>query len=216
MNPAEFIEIIEKGESSQVEFKRKVTSPEKIAKEIAALANTKGGYVFIGVDDDGSIIGVNSEKTEIGIIELACEFYISPPINPKIEIFSLNGSDVVVIYIPESTAKPHTIEIKDENNKIVKRAYIRVGEKSVIASREMYRLMKYQNNSQELRIGIGHHEKRLFAYLEAHHRATVNDFSKIANISRRRAERLMIRLVRMGILQIHNESTYDYFTLTGE
>ncbi len=195
MNPIEALELIENGESSQVEFKRKVNTPEKIAKEISALANTKGGYLIIGVDDDGSLIGVKSEKTEIGIIELACEFYIFPVIKPKIEILNINGYDIVIISIEESKTKPHTIEVKDENNKTLKRAYIRFGEKSVIASREMYRLMKYKQNDKDLTIGIGNHEKRLFAYLEIYQKATVNDFSKIANISRRRAERLMIRLV---------------------
>ena len=58
MDKRELKEILAFGKSSTVEFKRKATTPEKLAKEISALANTKGGMLFIGVDDNGSIYGI--------------------------------------------------------------------------------------------------------------------------------------------------------------
>ena len=51
-------ELIEEGENIQCEFKRKFTTPEKIAREMMAFANTKGGYILFGVDDDKEIVGV--------------------------------------------------------------------------------------------------------------------------------------------------------------
>ena len=44
--------LIEDGESETVEFKRKFSTSRKIAKEMIAFANTKGGYILFGVDDD--------------------------------------------------------------------------------------------------------------------------------------------------------------------
>ena len=44
--------IIDEGEGFEVEFKRKVTTPEKIARALIAFANTKGGHILFGVDDD--------------------------------------------------------------------------------------------------------------------------------------------------------------------
>jgi predicted HTH transcriptional regulator len=70
----ELHEIIEGGESSTVEFKRKFTEPEKIAKEMIAFANTKGGRLLFGIDDDKSVVGVESEKGEIEYIDLAAGF----------------------------------------------------------------------------------------------------------------------------------------------
>ena len=48
----ELNKLIEDGENSQTEFKRKFSTPEKIAKEMVAFANTKGGYILFGIDDD--------------------------------------------------------------------------------------------------------------------------------------------------------------------
>jgi predicted HTH transcriptional regulator len=213
MQKKELLELISNGESSSLEFKRKISSNDKIAKEIAAFANTKGGLLLIGVDDNGKIIGVESEKSTIDLIEQICGFHIEPEITPEIEIIQVNRNDVVAVYIKESKYKPHTVvdeEIAHENQR---KAYIRVGDKSIAASREMKRFLASQNiNTKELLISIGDREKRLFAYLEKYERATVKDFANLVNISDRRAERLLIKLVRAGVLMIHADSK-DYFTL---
>ncbi len=214
MNPNEFKDLIAEGESSFLEFKRKATTPNKLAREIAALANTKGGILIIGVDDDGTVVGVRSEKSEIDIVEQACGFYIFPPIEPEIEIIEYKNKDVILVHIPESTRKPHVVEIEDtEKKRTVKRAYIRLGEKSVIASKEMYKLMTSQTNGKPLKISFGERERRLFRYLEKHERITVKEFASIVNISRRRAERILIDLVRAKVILIHNDTNNDYFSL---
>ncbi len=207
-------ELVANGESTILEFKRKATTPEKLAREISALANTQGGKILIGVDDDGTLLGVLSEKSELDIVDTACKFFIDPPVDYTYEFVNYYDRDIIVINIPQSKIKPHRVEFEDkEASKTIKRAYIRVGEKSVIASKEMTRLMTSQTNGEPLKLSIGDKEKRLFAYLEQYERATVKEFAKLVNISERRAERLLIRLVRAGVVQIHNDSTRDYFTL---
>jgi predicted HTH transcriptional regulator len=62
MRYRELLELIEEGENIQCEFKRKFSTSEKIAREMIAFANTKGGYLLFGVDDDKKIVGVESEK----------------------------------------------------------------------------------------------------------------------------------------------------------
>lgn len=214
MHPKKILEIIAEGESSTLEFKRKSTTPFKLAKEISALANTRGGTLLIGVDDDGTIYGIESEKTEIVAVEVACEFHIDPPVNPIMEVVNVNGKEILFVKIEEGRHKPHKLLIENpETSQTYHRAYIRIGEKSVEASREMYRLMKNATAGKPLKISIGENEKRLFAYLEKKEKVTVKEFSRLVNISERRAERLMIKLVQAGVLQIHNDSTRDYFTL---
>jgi predicted HTH transcriptional regulator len=53
------------GEGIQLEFKRKATHPEKVVREMIAFANTHGGTVLIGVDDDGSLVGVKYPEDEM-------------------------------------------------------------------------------------------------------------------------------------------------------
>jgi predicted HTH transcriptional regulator len=215
MRPKKILEIIAGGESSTVEFKRKSSSAEKIAKEITAFANTSGGMLFIGVEDNGDLFGVESEKTELDIVEQACKFCIEPPVIPKeVKVQNLYDKEIVIVEIEESTIKPHKLIKKDETGKEIKKAYIRIGEKSVMASSEMTRLMREKSNPKlHFKLSIGQTEQRLFSYLETYERTTVLDFANLVNISKRRSERLLITLVRAGVLQIHNDMNHDYFTL---
>lgn len=217
MNRKKLQRLIEGGETSTVEFKRKLNETHKIAKELCAFANSKGGVLIVGVDDDGTVCGVMSEKTEAEIIRTACEFDLEPPIIPEIHHFNLLGLELVVAVIDESSSKPINHISKNEAGQTIKRAYIRVGEKSVMASSEMARALRFLNKKDRLdqegvRIVIGKNEKALFEFLEKNERATVTDFAKLVNISKRRAERLMIRLLRAGVLQIHQDTAHDYFT----
>ncbi len=209
--------LIEEGEGFEVEFKRKFSSPEKIAKTLVALANTKGGHLLFGVDDDGSVVGVESEKSEVELIEQAGSFFCVPEISPEIDIVAFDGMDVVVAFVPESDEKPHyfTGNVNgDANGEEETRVYIRVNDKTVMASKEVVRILRGENaNSRPLRIEIGENEKRLFRYLEANERITVPEFSNLVNISERRASRILVGLVRAGVVRIHTLEKRDYFTL---
>ena len=197
MRRSQLKEMILSGESTTVEFKRKFTSPEKIAKELTSFANTKGGYLLIGVDDDKKIVGIQSEKEDMSRLEQACLF---------------DYKDILAIYIPESEQKPHYVIDPSAPNE--KKVYIRQGEESVSASKEMIRILRSQSHdSQPLTLSIGDKERRLFEYLDKQKRATIKDFSSLVNISDRRAARLLVRLVRAGVLNIHTDQSNDYYTL---
>ena len=88
--------LIEEGEGFRVEFKRRISSPEKIARTIISFANSKGGTILFGVDDDGSIVGVESEKSEVELIETAGAEFCDPAILPRLDIVPFNGKDVIV------------------------------------------------------------------------------------------------------------------------
>ncbi|MDX9791733.1 MAG: ATP-binding protein, partial [Candidatus Kapabacteria bacterium] len=154
MNPKKLLDIIAEGESTTVEFKRKSTTALKLAKEIAAMANTSGGFLIVGVDDNRKIYGIESEKAESDIVTQACTFYIEPPLEPDISIISIHDKDVLLLRITESKIKPHRV-IKDCNEKLSEqKVYIRLGEKSVEASREMTRLMKHQTEDKPVKLSI--------------------------------------------------------------
>lgn len=205
-------ELIQQGEGTTVEFKRKIASPEKIAKELVAFANSKGGYLIVGVDDNGTIYGIDSEKYETEQIENCCKFLIDPPITPQIEIKNIGTKYLAIAFIAESDDKPHFLVSGDD--KTPNHAYIRVGENSMPASREMVKILAGQGkNAKPVTISIGETEKRFFAYLEKNQRARVNELSKAVNISKRRAHRMVVNLVRAGVLHIHQDDGGDYFTL---
>lgn len=218
MNFHDVHELIQEGEGFSVEFKRRISSPEKIARTLISFANTKGGTILFGVDDDGSIVGVESEKTEVELIDIAGRDFCDPPLTPVVEIVPFNGRDVIVCHIPESTIKPHYfLGERDRENGENTRVYIRVNDKTVMASKEVVRILQNENPAASpLRITIGENEKRLFRYLEEHERITVRELGRLINVSDRRASRMLVQLVRAGVIRIHTHEKVDYFTLAYE
>jgi predicted HTH transcriptional regulator len=209
--------LIEQGEGFTIEFKRKVSTPEKIARALIAFANTKGGHILFGVDDDGSIVGVESEKSEADLILEAGSAYCEPEIRPEIDIVPFNGKDVIVATVDESNDKPHyfagAMNGPAENGEGT-RVYIRVNDKTVMASKEVVKILRNERpDAPPVRIEYGENEKRLFRYLDAHERITAKEFSHLVNISEHRASRILVGLVRAGVVRIHTLERTDYFTL---
>lgn len=210
MKPEQLNSILFEGEGLTVEFKRKVSSPEKIARVMIAFANTHGGILIFGIDDDGSVVGVNSEKEEIDLIFSAAKEHCYPPIEPKIEVLEFEGKDIIVVTIEKSEAKPHYLI---SSNGDAGKVFIRVGSQNVVASDEMVKILKYENDEQPLRISIGEKERRLLNYLDNYGRITVKEFSKLVMISEEEASDILVNLVRVGVLNINVTDTGDYFTL---
>ena len=205
--------LIEEGEGFELEFKRKVSTPIKVAKTLMSFANTQGGIVLFGVDDDRTIIGVGSEKEEIEMIQTAASFFCDPPLQPIIDTVPYKGKDVVVVTIEESDQKPHYLNVDDEEKNGGTRVYIRVHDKTLEASKEVVHILQAEKpDAPPLRIVIGDSERQLFDYLDENERITVKQFSKLVNISHRRASRSLIQLVRAGVLRIHTQEKEDFYT----
>lgn len=215
MNRKQLLQLIEEGEGLRVEFKQRFSDYPKMAKEMIALANTKGGYIIIGIDDDKSIYGVMSEKGEAELIKETTENYCEPPINYKIHFVELEHREIVVVEIPESTTKPHRIQ--DYLPKIdlnTADVFIRVNDKSVPASKEMIKILEVRSSGYSLKkYGLGKIEKIVFDYLQENDFIIVKELSELSNVSNRRASRALINLVRIQMLNIHTKDNgEDYFS----
>lgn len=81
MNQTELSEIIANGENSGVEFKRDDVRPEQVARELVAMANFKGGRLFLGIEDNSTISGLTRKGTdcERWIMDTVFKHYIAPP-----------------------------------------------------------------------------------------------------------------------------------------
>jgi len=219
MDYKDVLRLIEEGEGFEIEFKRKVSTPEKIARALIAFANTKGGHILFGVDDDGSIIGVESEKSEVDLIRQAGTAYCFPEIHPVIDIVAFNGQDVIVATVEESSDKPHFFTGDNNGNGAGQadehtRVFIRVNDKTLMASKEVVKILRAERpDAPPMHIEIGENEKRLFRYMDANERITTKEFSKLVNISEQRATRILVSLVRAGVMRIHTLEKRDFFTL---
>jgi predicted HTH transcriptional regulator len=210
--------MLEEGENFRVEFKQRFSSHEKIAKEIIAFANSKGGSILFGIDDDASIYGVLSEKEVAELVKECAEKYCEPPVKYNLHFFEIENKEIVIAEIFESENKPHRLQDYlpqiDINNSNV---YLRVNDKSVLAAKEMIKIMQAKSNGLKLQnYEVGKNEKLVFDYLDGNETITVKELSKLANLSSRRASRTLIKLVRAGLLNIHTKDNGEnYFTYAG-
>lgn len=215
MNRKKVLELIEMGEGLHVEYKQRFSTHEKIAKSIIAFANTSGGFILIGVDDDKSIYGIASEKSDTELIKETAEKFCIPPVLCNIYSFEIKNKEVMAVEIPESDNKPHRIQdYKSSLDLNSAQVYVRVNDKSVLASKEMIKLLQTrQSNKSLVNYSVGKNEKIVFEYLEKNEKISVKELSKIANISDRRASRTLIKLVRANLLLIHvKDNGENYFT----
>jgi len=215
MNIKKLKKIIAGGENLTTEFKQRFSTHTKIAKEIIAFANTKGGMLLFGVDDDGSIYGVESEKEISELIKEVAEDYCEPHINYKLKFVALFGCEIVIVEILSSETKPHRIQdYQRELNLNSAGVYVRVNDKSVPASKEMIKILQAESNNSKLaKYYVGKNEEMVFEYLQENDSISVVELRDLANISSRRASRTLIKMVRANLLYIHTkENGQTFFT----
>ncbi len=219
MNVDDLKRLVALGEGAHLEFKHRVPRPDRMAKEVIALANTGGGRVLLGVDDDGSIVGVKDSNEELFALQNALESYCEPPVTLNVEGVRVSRKrDVLVIDVPRSAVKPHYLRKGACNGSEPngRKAYVRVGAESVEASREAVKLMKAERNPRDTRFTFGEAEQKLMAYLERYERITVREYARLAGIPPKRASHTLVLMARAEVLRLHSDPKEDYFTVAYE
>ncbi len=110
MNTLDLLDIISKGETSQVQFKANVTNEQSIAQEMVAFANTKGGTILIGVDDKTwDIIGLTDDDLRrlTNLLVNASSQHVKEPIFIETDTIEYEGKKVLIVNVPEGIAKPY-------------------------------------------------------------------------------------------------------------
>ena len=200
--------LIRRGEGEQLEFKKKTTHPMRIARTLASLANTHGGQVLVGVEDDGRIVGVRDAEEEMYQLREAAAHYIEPPLELSFEEIEDEEGVVVIVTVPESRNKPHRAQVAPGDW----RGYVRVRDESVQASNLTEKVLERQQPEARLeKLPLNKDELRVLDYLRTHPRLTVPDCAKLLNISRRRAYRLLIKLTLHGYTRYHDRQQQEAF-----
>jgi len=200
--------LILEGENVSLDFKKTISSSEKIAKTLVAFANNRGGKLLIGVTDDGQIKGVKSEDEEKYMITKAAHIFCKPAIEPHFEEIYIDDKVVLVVDIPKSDTKPHYA--MDENQKWW--VYFRVKDKSILASKIIVDVLKESNNENGQFISYSDHEKKLLSYLEEHGRITLKEYSKLTRSAYKKAQKIIVSLILTGVLLPHISEKEEYFT----
>jgi predicted HTH transcriptional regulator len=102
------IEVLQKPEGKTLEYKRDLSSPDGLLKTLVAFANTAGGILAIGIEDGTRrVIGVpNVLATEERLASMIADS-IGPRLVPDIEVVPWRKTQVLVVQVYPSAARPH-------------------------------------------------------------------------------------------------------------
>ncbi len=210
MNARDLSRLAAMGEGLTLEFKRKVPRAARLAKEVIALANTAGGYVLIGVDDDGTVMGVRDSFEEQYALAEAVNSHISPAVELEIERVEVaRRREALVVRVPLSDRRPHYL-VEDASVRPGV-AYVRVDSMSMEASPEAVALMRGEGAS--VSFTFGEDEQRLMRYLETYGRITVRQFATLSNRDQETASTALVTLTRAQVLHHHVGPGEDYFSM---
>lgn len=120
-------------ESDIVELKREVTP--SICKEIIAFANTKGGTIYIGYDDNSKLIGVENVKEELNKLSNLMADKIDPNVifNITMEVLEIESKSIIVVKVLKGNNRPYYLKSKGMTSDGV---YLRLGATNKQASRD--------------------------------------------------------------------------------
>jgi ATP-dependent DNA helicase RecG len=109
MELIELAQILSAGEDSKHQFKKTIENAEQLSAEMIALSNGAGGSIFIGVDDDGIITGLDGDNVrQINqYVSNAASQHVRPAINPTTENIITDKGIVLVVSIPAGINKPY-------------------------------------------------------------------------------------------------------------
>jgi len=200
--------LIFEGEGVSLDFKKTITSCEKIARTMVSFANNKGGRLLIGVYDDGTIKGVKSEDEERYMITRAAHLFARPALEPIFEEVYVDDKLVLVVEIKQSTEKPHYALAEDGKWWV----YIRVKDKSVLASKIVVDVLKRSAQDEGVLIEYSEKEKTLLEYLDVNQRINIKQYCELLKMTRKGAQRILVNLALSGVIRIHTTEKEEYYT----
>lgn len=168
-------------ESEIIELKTSVTS--NLCKEIIAFANTKGGTIYIGYDDESNLIGVKNAKKELDKISNMISDCIEPNMtfNVSMEIIEELGKEIIVIKVLKGTKRPYYLKSK---GMISEGVYIRLGATNRQANRDEIVKMMIEDNGVKFEDNISRNQNLTFDALkkEFENKEIALDDTKMKNI----------------------------------
>ncbi len=130
-------DILKKPEGKTLEYKRDLSSMKPVLKTLVAFANTSGGIIVIGIDDDRNIIGISDPEMDEERLSNAIADDIHPVILPDIEMIHENKKSLIIVKVARFPGPFYIKSLGEE-----KGVYIRLGSTNRRASDDMLAELK--------------------------------------------------------------------------
>jgi len=200
--------LIAEGEHIRQDFKFAISDSKKIARSLAAFANTRGGRLLVGVKDNGAIAGIRSDE-EYYMIESAAQRHCKPEIPFKAFEWDVNGKTVLEIVVEPSDYKLHQAPDKDG----IPTVYVRVADKNIMASDIHVRAVEIKQKTDGALLRMTMPVRKILEYLEQNNDISLSRFCRITHIKRNTAKAILAHLLAIDVVEIVYGEDAAYFRL---
>jgi hypothetical protein len=189
--------LIAQGEHQQLDFKFEISDTRKIARTLSAFSNTDGGRLLVGVKDNGRISGIRSDE-EYYMVESAASLYCKPEVRFETMNHSIEGKNVLEIYIPPAEQKP--VYARDEENRWM--AYMRVADQNILAGIIQLQVWREAQKTRGRLLAYTRKEQILLEMLKETPGASLSKIQKDTGFRRNELVPLMTKLVLFDVVEM--------------
>lgn len=198
---------IAQGEGSRLDFKFRIDDQKKIARTLAAFANSYGGSLLIGVKDNGKIAGVNPEE-EFHMIEGASSIYTQPVVPFESKVWQEGHHYVLEIVVPKSELKHKAL---DEESKW--RYYVRVNDHTLHSNKILDRIWRLEKNGVNKPESFDDDTLTLLRAIEAFQPATISKLYRVSGLQKNKIDGLIAVLVFWNVIQMRMDETGTFYSV---
>lgn len=182
------------GEGQQLDFKFRIDDQKKIARTLAAFANTEGGSLLIGVKDSGKISGCNPEE-EFYMVEGAATVYCNPPILFESKVWQEDHHLVMEIIIEKSEEK-HKAQDEEGQWKL----YHRIDDHTLLANKIVFLLWRYAKEGKDRPETFTPELTDLLRIIAEHEPVSISRLFRLSTLPKRTINEHVATLLHWGVL----------------
>jgi predicted HTH transcriptional regulator len=200
-----FEEIVTLGEGYKTEFHATLPSPASVAKTLCAFANTKGGSIFVGINESSVPVGVIDRNFEIKRLEKAIPFLI-PELDITVKTITFKSNEILFIEVKEGNNKPYYVRNGQKTQ-----AYLRVGDVNIPATKKTLKTTLDRHSA--LHYGekaLKMDERIVYNLFEREHRLSLEKLKENLHFSERRLRKILVHLEKRGLVRSSDREKNTY------
>lgn len=192
---------IRAGEDARTEFKQRLPQGQRALRTLVAFANTRGGWLLLGVGDRGTIVGLDHPRAVQRELEAGNALLIDPPLALEFQVIVLEQRSILLCAVRASPQAPHHLRHPHAPAEIL----VRTGASSRSADGASLRALERGQRSARPSNRL---ERMILDWIASERKdssrpaggASVERFARSCNIGYERARRAFVHLELAGAI----------------
>jgi len=200
--------LIAEGEHQQLDFKFEISDAARLARSLAAFANTDGGKLLIGVKDNGVIRGVRTDEEKY-MLENSAFAHCKPEVHYSTKEWVIDDKVILEVDIPRS--KKHIYKAPDNDGKL--KAYVRVKDQNLLANGVLMKVWTKRIKNQKIKFIYSKPVQEVLFYLRENPFITLAETIKVSGLPKFKAEHLLSDLILLDIVALELAENKEFYRL---